>query len=382
MAFTHAPGEQLARVLCDSTNGVMTRAYFVGSGSEAMEAALKMARQYFVEVGQPARTKFIAREGSYHGITLGSLGVSGHLGRRKIYEPILSPQVSFVSGCNGYRGMHEGESEEEYVRRLKMELDEEFVKQGGETVCAFVAEPVVGAALGCVPALPGYFVAVKEVCEKHGALMICDEIMCGIGRTGTMHAWQQEGIEPDIQTLGKGLGGGYIPLAAMLLNKRVVGALEGGSGAFSHGHTFQGHPVACAAALEVQRILEEEKLVENVRKLGPLLEQELKGKLRGHPNVGDIRGKGFFWGIELLKERERKVPFELKEAVAWGVHELGLTMGIQVYPGTGAADGIRGDQVIISPPLNVSREEIALIVELVAKVIICYFERKCDSDTR
>jgi len=299
--FSSNSAEELAEELTRSTHGHMTKLFVVSSGSEAMEAAMKLARQYFLEVAtpQPQRTIFIGRKESYHGNTLGSLSMSGHVARRSLFEPMLLGNISRVSACNAYRGMKRGETTEQYVARLAEELNDEFVRVGPETVIAFVAEPVVGAALGCVPAVPGYFKAMKAVCDKYGALLILDEIMCGMGRTGSLHAWEQEGVVPDIQTIGKGLGGGYAAVAGILINRRVVNALEQGTGAFSHGQTYQGHPVACAAALEVQRIIREHGLLANVRQMGTLLETLLKQKLGNHPHVGDIRGRGLFWGVSM-----------------------------------------------------------------------------------
>lgn len=266
-----------------------------------MEAAMKLSRQYFLELSppQPHRTRFIARKESYHGTTLGALAMSGHLARRSLFEPLLlsNTSISRVSACNAYRGPSNGESTSAYVTRLAQELDDEFNRVGPSSICAFVAEPMVGAALGCVPAVPGYFKAMKAVCDKYGALLIFDEVMCGMGRSGTVHAWEQEGVVPDMQTIGKGLGGGYAAIAGILVGKRVVRALEKGTGAFAHGQTYQGHPVACAAALEVQRILREDRLVENVAKMGTYMERLLRDRLGGHPHVGDIRGKGLFWGV-------------------------------------------------------------------------------------
>ncbi|KAI8165006.1 putative aminotransferase [Colletotrichum sp. SAR 10_70] len=214
MFFGHPIGEELADELIRGTDGLMSKAYIMCSGSEAMDAAMKMARQYFVEIGQPQRVKFIARENSYHGTTLGSLSMGGHVARRSLFTDMLLPNIGRVSPCNAYRGMTEGQTVEQYVEQLADELDHKFQEMGPEAVCAFVAEPVVGAALGCVPSVPGYFKAMKNVCDKHGALLIFDEVMSGMGRCGTLHAWQHEGVTPDIQTMAKGLGGGYAPVAA------------------------------------------------------------------------------------------------------------------------------------------------------------------------
>ncbi|KAL8788687.1 MAG: hypothetical protein Q9195_007188 [Heterodermia aff. obscurata] len=257
-------------------------------GSEAMDGAVKLARQYFLELSppQPRRTRFIAREGSYHGNTLGALSISGHKARRSIYEPMLASNVSHVSACNSYRGMKAHETVEAYVATLSDELECEFQRVDPQAVCAFVAEPVVG-----------YFKAMKSVCDRHGALLILDEVMCGMGRTGSAHAWQQEGVVPDIQTIGKGLGGGYVPVAGFLAGHRVINALHGGTGQFIHGHTYQAHPMVCAAALEVQRIIQQENLVANVAAMGAVLETKLRNVFSNHPNIGDIRGRGLFWGV-------------------------------------------------------------------------------------
>lgn len=329
--------EQLADMLIESTAGEMARAFIISSGSEANEAALKMARQYHLEKtpSEPSRTKVIARQQSYHGTTLGTLAVGGHVARRALYEPMLSTNTSHVSPCYAYRGIKcVLESEESYVRRLEEELEAEFRRLGPQNVAAFMAEPVVGAALGCVPPVKGYFEAMRRVCDKYGALLILDEIMSGCGRVGPdpsdryarpLHAWQDPlvGVTPDIMTMGKGLGGGYMPVAAMLANHKVVDVLNRGTGAFSHGQTYQGHPVACRAAVEVQRVLLEDDLVANVRRQGVLLGRLLQEKVGGHWAVGDVRGKGLFWGIELVYDKPTKAPFEPHEAIAMGIHELG-----------------------------------------------------------
>ncbi|KAK3503096.1 pyridoxal phosphate-dependent transferase [Neurospora crassa] len=376
--YTTRVQEELCRDLVQSTNGAMARAYIVNSGSEAMEAAVKLARQYFLEIDQPQRTRFISRKQSYHGITLGALSVGGHEVRRAKFEPLLIKNVSRVSPCNAFRGKTPGESDEEYAERLAKELDEEFQRVGPENVCAFAAEPIVGAALGCVPAVKGYFKAVRDVCDKYGALLILDEVMCGVGRSGTLHAWEQEGIVPDIQTIGKALGGGYQPVAGLLASHRVVNALEKGSSVFVHGHTYQGHPAACAAALEVQRIVREENLLSNVRAMGDLLSSRLREILASHPNVGDIRGRGLFWGIEFVADKENMAPFPSEDHVCMEICQLGLTdkYGINVYPGGGSVDGITGDHIIISPAFNISREDVEWIAATVGRLVSDYFAAK------
>ncbi|KAL9588932.1 MAG: hypothetical protein Q9203_002265 [Teloschistes exilis] len=366
--FSCPSSEALCRWLVDSTEGQMAKAFIVNSA--------KLARQYFLElpVPEPQRIRFIARDASYHGNTLGALSISGHKARRSIYEPMLAPNTLHVSACNSYRAMKEHESFEAFVARLAEELDREFQKAGPETVCAFVAEPVVGAALGCVPSVPGYFKAMKSVCDKYGALVILDEVMCGMGRTGTLHAWQQEGIIPDIQVIGKGLGGGYVPIAGFLAEHRLINVLDGGTGQFTHGQTYQAHPMVCAAALKVQNIVQTDDLVANVSRMGRILETKLKDAFSSHPNVGNIRGRGLFWGLEFVANKTTKEPFPSKLAVAMSIHEEGIRQdpGIMLYPGVGSVDGWTGDHVIIAPPYNVTVEDIEIIVRATRMAVVSY----------
>ncbi|KAK8011270.1 PLP-dependent transferase [Apiospora arundinis] len=372
--------ERLCQELVSSTNGHMSRAYIVSSGSEAMEAAMKLARQYFLEKPRPEhqRTKFIARNLSYHGTTLGALSMGGHVSRRAKFEPMLLSNVHKVSRCFAYRDQGHDETDQSYVARLADELHREFQRLGPDTVCAFVAEPVVGAALGSVPATRGYFKAMRAVCDKYGALLILDEVMCGMGRTGTLHAWEQEDIVPDIQTLGKCLGGGYQPIAGVLVSNNVVNVLMNGSGSFVHGHTYQGHPIACAAALKVQKIIRDEQLLQNVRKMGELMSTKLVELLQTHPNVGNIRGRGLFWGVEFVANKATKEPFPVAANVAMGLAELGLTepYKIAIYPGTGTADGVNGDHVILSPPYNITAAEVEKIVNIMRRLVDDFFSSK------
>ncbi|KAJ5746885.1 uncharacterized protein N7511_008581 [Penicillium nucicola] len=365
--------EELAHLLVDSTGGKLSKLFVVSSGSEAVEAALKLARQYFLELStpQPERTKFIARLPSYHGTTLGALSVGGHVQRRQPFEPLLSKNVSHVSPCYAYRNKIDGESDAEYVARLAAELDAEFQRVGPETVCAFMAEPVVGAALGCVPAVPGYFPAMKAVCEKYGALFILDEIMSGMGRCGTLHAWEQEDVVPDIQTIGKGLGGGYAPVSGLLINDHIVQIMDKGSGMFRHGQTYQGHPISCAAALAVQKTIKQENLLSNVQEMGDYLEKQLRQRFEKHPYVGDIRGKGLFWGLEFVKDKATKEPFDPKDRLAFLIQEKGLQSehSVSLYGSSGTVDGIKGDHLILAPAYVVSKGEIDIIVDTLEKVL-------------
>jgi adenosylmethionine-8-amino-7-oxononanoate aminotransferase len=342
-----------------------------------MEASAKLARQYFYENDkQTPRVNFIAREGSYHGNTIGALGISGHVARRAPYLPFLMPNVHHIPACNAYRQRKEGETDESFVARKALELEEKFLELGPETVIAFIAEPVVGAALGCVPYVPCYLRAMRDVCHKYGALLILDEVMCGMGRTGTLHAWQGEGVAPDLQTIGKGLGGGYQPIAAVLISEKVVNRLSDGSGQFVHGQTYQGMPVQAAAALEVQTILREENLMQNVATQGAYLEKRLKSLLADHPHVGDIRGKGLFWGLEFVRDKKTKEPFDPKLGVAQRVSDLALSplYNMTLYPGGGTVDGVSGDHVILAPSYIVTKDDIDYIAKVTSDVVHQVFQ--------
>jgi adenosylmethionine-8-amino-7-oxononanoate aminotransferase len=361
--YSCEPAEALADMVLEGEPGGLTHLYLCSSGSEATEAALKMARQYHVERGQPQRARFIARRQSYHGNTLGALAASGNAMRRKLYMPMLSDAFSHVSPCYAYRDRRDDETDTDYVARLAAELEAEFQTLGPDTVAAFVAEPVVGATLGCVAALPGYFPAMRAICDRHGALLILDEVMCGMGRTGTMHAWEQEGVAPDIQVVAKGLGGGYQPVGGILIAGHVVAAIRDGSGSFMHGHTYQAHPVAAAAALAVQQVIREEKLLDNVQAMGALLERRLTERLGNHRHVGDIRGRGLFWAVEFVTDRATRAVFDpalqLHERVKMAAYDRGLAC----YPMGGTIDGRQGNHVILAPPYIVTAAQVETIVE-------------------
>jgi len=361
--FSNQPADDLADFILRDEPGGLTRAWFCSSGSEGNEAAIKLARQYFLEIGQPQRTKTIARRQSYHGTTLGALAAGGNMMRRAKYEPILSQTHSLVSPCFAYRFQEPNETEAQYLDRLINELDAEFQRLGPDTVMAFLAEPVVGATTGCVTALPGYFQRVRAVCDRYGALLILDEVMCGMGRTGTMHAWEQEGITPDIQVIAKGLGGGYQPIGGILITDRIVRALADGSGGFLHGQTYQAHPVACAAALEVQRIIRDENLIANVRTMGRRLETALQERFGNHRHVGDIRGRGLFWALEFVTDRATKQAFDPALKLNERVKAQAMGHGLATYPMGGTIDGTRGDHVILAPPYIATAADIDTIVD-------------------
>ena len=361
--FTNTAAEELADTLLADEPGGLTHAYFVSSGSEAMEAAVKLARQYFIEIGQPQRTRFIARRMGYHGNTLGALSAGGNPMRRAPYAPLLAEAFSHVSPAFAYRHKRDDESEADYVARLAAELEAEFQRLGPDTVAAFCAETVVGATTGCVTSPEGYFRAMRAVCDRHGALLILDEVMCGMGRTGTMHAWEQEGVAPDIQAVAKGLGGGYQPIGGILIAGRVIEAFRAGSGSFMHGHTYQAHPVACAAAVAVQREIARHDLLANVRAMGTRLADGLTERLGNHRFVGDIRGRGLFHAIELVADRGSKAPFDPKLAINQRVKEAAFARGLAIYPMGGTVDGAQGDHIVIAPPYIATAADIDAIVD-------------------
>jgi adenosylmethionine-8-amino-7-oxononanoate aminotransferase len=360
--FTTEVAEELARHLVDRSPEGMSHVYFVSGGSEAVEAAMKMARQYFVETGQPERRHFIARRQSYHGNTLGALSVGGNQWRREPFAPILIP-ATHVSPCYPYREQQVQESAQQYGLRLAQELDATIERLGSGQVIAFIAETVGGATAGVLAPVPGYFKAVREVCDRHGVLLILDEVMCGMGRTGTLHACEQEGVVPDLLVIAKGLGGGYQPIGGVLAQQKIVDAMSQGSGFFQHGHTYLGHAVACAAALAVQRVIERDGLLARVCESGVRLERLLRESLGSHPHVGDIRGRGLFWGIELVRDRGSKAPFEPALKLHARIKSQAMAQGLMVYPMGGTVDGRYGDHVLLAPPFIAGEADLALIAE-------------------
>ncbi|MBK6867932.1 MAG: aspartate aminotransferase family protein [Burkholderiales bacterium] len=366
--FTTEVAEALADQLARTAPAGMSHAYFVSGGSEAVEAALKMARQYFLEIGQPERSHFIARRQSYHGNTLGALAVGGNAWRRQQFAPLLI-DVTHVAPCYPYRDMKEGETPEAYGQRLAQELDETIRRIGPGKVLAFVAETVGGATAGVLVPVPAYFKAVREVCDRHGVLLILDEVMSGMGRCGTLHACEQEGVVPDLMTIAKGLGGGYQPIGAVLAQGRIVEAMTKGSGFFQHGHTYLGHAVACAAALAVQQVIERDGLLAKVRRDAPVLQQRLVDALGNHPHVGDIRGRGFFWGVELVQDRASKAPFDPARRLHAKVKAAAFARGLLVYPMGGTVDGRYGDHVLLAPPFIATTDELTHMVSRLAEAV-------------
>lgn len=363
--FTTEVSEALADQLVRTAPAGLDQVYFVSGGSEAVEAALKLARQHFVEIGQPERTQFVARRQSYHGNTLGALAVGGNEWRRRQFAPLLM-DVGRVAPCYEYRDRQPGESQPAYTQRLLAELDAEFQRIGPQQVIAFVAETVVGATLGAVPPTPGYFKGVRALCDRYGILLLVDEVMCGMGRTGTLHAVEQEGVVPDLMTIAKGLGGGYQPIGAVLCTSRVVSPLRQGSGLFQHGHTYLGHPTAAAAALAVQRVIERDHLLAQVRHRGDHLRQALLARLGEHPHVGDIRGRGLFMGVELVQDRGRQAPFDPALKLHASIKAQAMRNGLLCYPMGGTVDGRQGDHVLLAPPFIASEADLDQIVDLLA----------------
>jgi adenosylmethionine-8-amino-7-oxononanoate aminotransferase len=366
--FTTKVAEELADELVAGAPDGIGHVFFVSGGSEAIEAALKLARQYFVERGEPERRYIIARRQSYHGITLGALAVGGRERQRRQFGPLLI-EAHHVSPAYEYRGCRADETPQAYGERLAQELELKMQELGGGNVIAFVAETVVGATLGAVPAVPGYFKRVRDICDRHGVLLILDEVMCGMGRTGTLHACEQEGISPDLIAIAKGLGGGYAPVGALLMQDKIFDAVAEGSGAFQHSHTYMGHPLACAAALAVQRVMRRDKLLANVRAQGAHLARRLNERFGNHPFVGDVRGRALLQGIELVADRGSKEPFDPKLQLHARVKREAMARGLMVYPMGGTVDGVRGDHVLLAPPFIVDAPLVDAIVERLGEAI-------------
>ena len=366
--FTSQTAEELADELVAHAPEGLSRVFYVSGGSEAVEAALKLARQYFVERGQLQRRFIIARRQSYHGVTLGALAIGGREWQRKPFGPLLI-ETHHVSPVYQYRGKRADETAEAYGARLAEELESKIDELSGKNVIAFVAETVAGATLGAVPAVPGYFRRVRETCDRYGILLILDEVMCGMGRTGTLHACEQEGISPDIIAIAKGLGGGYAPIGALLIEEKIFNILAEDSGAFLHSHTYMGHPLACAAALAVQRVIRRDKLLENVRRQGDYLARRLNERFGNHPFVGDLRGRGLLRGIEIVSDRSTKEPFDPSYKLHARIKHEAMTRGLMVYPMGGTVDGMRGDHVLLAPPFIIDSGAIDAIVERLGEAI-------------
>lgn len=366
--FTSNTVEQLAEQLTRTAPGDLNYAYFVSGGSEAVETALKLARQYFVEIGQASRTKFIARKQSYHGNTLGALAVGGNEWRRRQFAPLLIDVIR-VSACNEYRDRRADETQQQYTTRLLNELEQAIVDAGPETIIGFCAETVVGATTGATPPTPGYLKGVRALCDKYGILYIADEVMCGMGRTGTLHAFEQDDVVPDLVTIAKGLGGGYQPIGAVLASEKIVSALQSGSGLFQHGHTYICHATAASAALAVQQVIERDNLLDAVKQQGAYLQNALREVLGALPHVGDTRGRGLFAGVELVRDKKSKTPFDPALKLHAGIKANCMARGLMVYPMGGTIDGQYGDHILIAPPFIITPSQLDFVVDTLATVI-------------
>ncbi|ACA92590.1 MULTISPECIES: aspartate aminotransferase family protein [Burkholderia cepacia complex] len=366
--FTTDVAEELADRLVDGAPAGLDHVYFVSGGSEAIEAALKLARQYFVEKGEPQRRHFIARRQSYHGNTLGALAIGGNAWRREPFLPLLI-EAHHVSPCYAYRDQQAGETDEAYAQRLADELERKIVELGAENVAAFVAETVVGATAGAVPPVRTYLKKIRAVCDKYGVLLILDEIMSGMGRTGYLYACDEDDVAPDLLTIAKGLGAGYQPIGATLVSDRIYRTIVDGSGFFQHGHTYLGHATACAAALEVQRVIAEDKLLDNVKARGEQLRASLREHYGTHPHVGDVRGRGLFVGVELVRDRDTKATFDPALKLHAAVKREAMQRGLMVYPMGGTIDGVHGDHILIAPPFVCTAQQIDTIVERLSGAI-------------
>ena len=359
--FTTQVAEDLADFLQQKAPGSLNHVYFVSGGSEAIETALKLARQYFVEIDQTERRHFIARRQSYHGNTLGALAIGGNVWRRQPFLPLLI-ESHHVSACYAYRDQRENESEEQYASRLAKELEDKILELGPSTVAAFVAETVVGATAGAVPPVKTYLAKIRAVCDKYGVLLILDEIMSGMGRTGHLFACEEDGVVPDIVTIAKGLGAGYQPIGAALCTDKIYDVIVNGSGYFQHGHTYIGHATACAAALAVQKTIQEQNLLNNVLQRGEQLRSELHQAFANKPHIGDIRGRGLFVGIELVQDRESKKPLDPADKIHAKIKVQAKENGLLVYPSGGTIDGRLGDHILLAPPFICTQEDISDIV--------------------
>ena len=355
--FTSDPAEDLADLLIEHAPGDLDRVYFVSGGSEAVEAAIKLARQFHVENGEPQREHVIARRQSYHGNTLGALSAGGNEMRRKQFSPLLVG-MSHIAPCYEYAERGEDETLEVYGQRVANELEEEILRLGADKVIAFLAEPVVGATLGAVAAVDGYFTRIREICDQYGVLLILDEVMCGMGRTGHLFACSADDVTPDIVCIAKGLGAGYQPIGAMLCTKRIYDVIAEGSGFFQHGHTYVGHPVAAAAALAVLKEILENDLIAQVRKRGTYFDAQLRKRFGQHPHVGEIRGRGLFWGVELVKDRASKTPFDPSRGLAGKIKKAAFDEGLVCYPMQGTRDGAIGDHILLAPPFIATEAEL------------------------
>ena len=364
--FTNEPQERLAERLAQRFGEEDARVYFLTSGSEANETAIKLARQYWLAKGKTDKHVVISREQSYHGNTLGALSISGNPMRRGIFAPCLHDWPR-IEPCYAYRHQADDETDEEYGERAARALEEAILEHGADSIAAFIAETVVGATLGAVPPTGPYLRRIREICDRYDVLLILDEVMAGSGRSGTYFAFEQDGVRPDITTIAKGLGGGYQPIAAAIVRGFVHDTIVDAFSFFEHGHTYIGHATACAAGLAVSDALDRDDLLSNVATISEELFGELKIAFGDHPNVGNIRGRGLFIGIELVEDRDTKKPVD--RGYAGKIKQAAMEHGLIIYPGGRTADGEQGAHILLAPPFIYEPEHVEELVAKLQKVL-------------
>lgn len=364
--FTNEPQERLAAHLAARFGSDNARVYFLSGGSEANEAAIKLARMYWLSQGRDKKHIVVSRDQSYHGNTLGALSLSGNPGRRDIYAPMLHDWPR-IDPCYAYRHQREDESDHDYGLRAARSLEAAIEEHGADNIAAFIAETVVGATLGAVPPTADYFREIRAICDRHEVLLILDEVMAGCGRTGTYFAFEQDDVKPDIVTVAKGLAGGYQPIGAAIAHETIHDSIVDRFGSFYHGHTYIGHATACAAALAVARVVSQDDLLDNVNRMGANLTRELGDALADHPMVGDIRGRGLLIGIELVEDKNDKTPAD--PALAGRIKNRAMDAGLIIYPGGGTADGRVGAHVLLAPPFTYESEHVDELVYKLGAVL-------------
>ncbi len=366
--FTNQPQEELAAKLVARFGEDDARVYFISGGSEANETAIKLARQYWLARGRDKKHLVISRQQSYHGNTLGALSVSGNPGRRKVYEPLLHDWPR-IEPCYAYRHQRSDETDHAYGRRVAQTLEEAILSVGADHVSAFIAESIVGATLGAVPAVTGYFQTIREICDRYDVLLILDEVMAGCGRSGTYFAFEQESVTPDIITLAKGLGGGYQPIGAVIARGYIHQGIVDAFGAFAHGHSYVGHATATAAGLAVMQVIEQQNLLNNVKTMGELLSNRLSEVFSEHPHVGDVRGRGLFVGIELVEDRETRAGIRAELGLPVAIRNAAMANGLICYPGGGSEDGYNGAHVLLAPPFIYHPEHVDELADKLEKTL-------------
>jgi len=366
MFFTTAAQEQLARHLAELSGGHLARSIFCNSGTEAVEGAMKLARQYLVERGDPQRVHFISRRHSYHGNTMGALSLSD-ASRGPLFGPYMFPARQ-IPAYFPYRYRAPGETDDAYALRCADALETAIQELGPAAVAGFVAETVVGSSLGVSPTPPVYLERIREICDRHGVLLILDEVMCGSGRTGTFFAYEQERVKPDIVTLAKGLSGGHVPLSAICCTDRIYRGIRNGSHKLALTHTYLAHPLACAAGVGVMEIVTQTDLLASVTRKGELLLEMLRQRFAENPHVDFIRGRGLFTGLDLVRDRATGAPYPAKDFVFRKVRQRAFDLGLICWAATGTADD-GGDFVMLAPPYVVTPSELEQVVELVGQAI-------------